>query len=187
MRRTPRMLLAAPLVALAPFLTACGLAGSSATTAGEPSPPSQASPGERQGTVAASVVRSRPPADPASTPQAALERFADGYTNWTYRTLARDQQQLAASATGAAREGELQAAKQTARDRPLQRGHIFNVSELVSIAPRRGERGQWVVVTRERTGGDGEYSALQPAYHVTLATVQVVSGGWAVSSWRPGL
>jgi hypothetical protein len=125
-------------------------------------------------------------ARPAASPQQAIERFATAYISWTWRSLASDQAALAADAVGEARESEEQARQQTARDTPLRRAEIFNSGVIVAIAPLRdSRRGEWVIDTREQTGGNGEYAGLQAAFHITLASVQRVRGGWAVSAWRP--
>jgi hypothetical protein len=185
MRGLTRILACAMLVAAVPFLAACGLANRGST----PPPsgtPEQANPGEREGT--APPQRQAAPVAAASSPQVAVERFADGYINWSYLTLAVDQQQLATTAVGEARATELQARQQTERDSALARGRVFNTGTIVTVAPARGAGANvWACVTKEQTGGDGEYAALAVAYHVTLATVQRVPDGWAVSAWQPVL
>jgi hypothetical protein len=184
-----RYTLAAILI-FTPFLAGCGLANRQSAPS-HPAPgaagtPPEANAGERQGTVPASHQAGA--LDPSETARAAVERFAVAYVNWSYRTLAADQQRLAAWAVGGARASELQARQETARDRPLVRGRIFNAGSVITAAPVNGGDGSlWVCVTRERTGGSGEYESLPAAYHVTLATVARVAGGWAVSSWRPEL
>lgn len=181
-----RYLILAVLIGVVPFLSACGLAATnnSASSGGQVST-SPANPGERPGTVPASA-RKAPPSDPASSPQQAVERFATAYINWTFRSLASDQAHLAASAVGEARESEEQARAQTSRDTPLRRAEIYNQGVIVAIAPLRGgSSDEWVIDTREQTGGDSEYSGLQAAFHITLAAVERVQGGWAVSVWRP--
>jgi hypothetical protein len=184
MRAARRYLILAILVGLAPFLSACGLAENNSASGGQASSP--ANPGERPGTVPAQVARQAPPARPAASPQQALERFASSYINWTWQSLAADQASLAASAVGEARASEEQARQQTARDTPLRRAEIYNQGVIVAVARLHdGSAGEWVVVTREQTGGNGEYAGLQSAYHITLAAVQRVQGGWAVSAWRP--
>jgi hypothetical protein len=187
MRRACRGLMLAALIATAPLLAGCGLAGG-----GSPPPESGSlsriptSPGEREGTAPAQPQTE--PVAPASSPRAAVERFAEGYINWNYRTLAADQQRLAASAVGQARASELQARQQTERDSVIARGRVFNQGTVVAVAQVNGAaRDVWVCVTREQTGGEGEYAALAVAYHVTLATVQQVRGRWAVSVWQPEL
>jgi hypothetical protein len=187
-RQLTRILVTAMLMAAVPFLAACGLANRKGTpSAGSTaSTPPQANPGEREGTAPQQPQAA--PLTPAASPQSAMERFADGYINWSYQTLAADQQHLAASAVGEARASELQARQQTERDSALARGHVFNTGTVVTVAPIKGAGGNvWACVTREQTGGEGEYAARAVAYHVTLATVARVPGGWAVRSWRPEL
>lgn len=174
-------------VALTPVVSGCGLLRQStaARSAGSGTPV-QANPGEREGTIPAAAAAQAPSTNPAGSPRQALERFAAGYINWTYRTLAADQLRLAASAVGEARAAELQARAQTARDTPLQRARIYNTGTVVAVSPVIGGAGQeWVVVTREQTGGDEEYAGLQAAFHITLATVARVANRWVVSAWRP--
>jgi hypothetical protein len=179
-----RFLILAVLVGLAPFLSACGLAANSGNSGGQASSP--ANPGERPGTVPTSAVRQAPPAHPAASPQQAVERFASSYINWTWQSLASDQAALAASAVGEARASEEQARRQTARDAPLQRAEIYNRGVIVAVARLHGgQPDEWVIDTREQTGGNGEYAGLQTAFHITLAAVARVRGGWAVSAWRP--
>ena len=90
-------------------------------------------------------------------------------------------------AVGDARLAELQAAAQAQRDSRIQQGGIYNrgTRRRVSAPPPVEAPGEYMVVTREETGGDQEYAGLQAAFHVTLATVQTVPGGWAVVEWRP--
>jgi hypothetical protein len=134
-----------------------------------------------------------PPPSPSSyaaknlspTPTAALASFASLYVNWSYRDLASEQRSLARMSVGAARAAELQAAATSGSDRTLARAHITNGGTIVSIAPDRERDGAWVLVTREQTGGSGDYEVLAPAYHVTVARVGRVGGGYAVSEWLP--
>jgi hypothetical protein len=184
-----RRWLATAMICITPLLCGCGLANTiQAPKAEGRQAPAQANPGEREGTIPASAARQSGPVDLSPSPQAAVERFAETYINWTWRTLAADQERLAASAVGEARAAELQAAQQTARDQPLARGRIYNTGKIVGIAPAHNVSAyEWVVVTREQTGGNGEYANLAPSFHVTLASVQRVPGGFAVELWRPEL
>jgi hypothetical protein len=108
------------------------------------------------------------------------------YVNWSYRTLAAQQMRLAGVTVGEARAAELQAAQQTRRDSTLKRARIYNTGSVLSISPLLGGTpGQYVVVTREEAGGSQEYAGLAATYHVTLAAVQRVRGGWSVAQWQP--
>lgn len=188
-QRLSRSLLLLILIALTPFLSACGLLQHNETTTGANSTttPVQANAGEREGTIPVAVAAQAPPVTPAGSPGLAVERFAQVYINWTYKSLLADQALLAQSAIGEARAAELQARAQTVRDTVLRRAHIYNAGTVISTGRVAGGRAdEWVVVTREQTGGSEEYAGMQAGFHVTLATVQpVTGGGWAVSAWRP--
>jgi hypothetical protein len=120
-----------------------------------------------------------------TTPQRALSQYATRYTNWTSRTLSEDQRALARSSVGAARLAAQQAASASRNDTTLARGGIWNRGETVSVAPDLPAPGTWLVVTREQTGGDTEYQGLPASYHVTLARLAAVPGGYAVEQWLP--
>ncbi len=141
--------------------------------AGEPAAPAPARVGEQA------------PADTQNTPARALAAFAETYINWDYRTLTATQRTLAARSVGAAHLAEQQAAASSAADNTIQRARIHNSGQLASVAREQTQPGMWVIVTRERTTGDSEYEGLPASYHVTLARVQHVRGGWAVSEWLP--
>lgn len=146
---------------------------SSPQNAGEPPAPAPAS------------SASQAAADVQSTPTAALTAFSRLYSNWTYRTLTSDQRKLAAMSVGVARLAEQQAAASSQADTTIARGHIWNSGQIVSIAGDLSQPGAWAVVTREQTGGGAQYEGLPASYHVTLARLARVSGGWAVSEWLP--
>jgi hypothetical protein len=182
MNRRPSILIALVVLASVGVLAGCtdpyahtapASAGQEAGSPGEPTPP----PPTRAGTAQA--------ADVQPTPQAALERFASLYSNWTYRTLARNQQTLAAISVGPARLAEQQAAATSRTDSTIRRAHVANHGQLLAISPAKRRPGWWVIVTREQTTGSGEYEALPANDHVTLAQVSRVRGGWAVQQWQP--
>jgi len=128
-----------------------------------------------------------PDQDPASlqaTAEAAVERFAAVYTNWDYRTLAVEQHALASISVGAARLQARQAAV-SARNQLLARAHVWSRGVILSVSRDRARPGWWVLVTREQTGGSGEYRSLPATLHVTLALAVAVNRGWAVSQWQP--
>jgi hypothetical protein len=80
------------------------------------------------------------------------------------------------------------AAAETAHDYELHRGGIANSGVVEAVAPVRDAANQYAVVTRERTTATNTsaYRGLQPAWHVSLATVTRVSGGlWVLSAWQP--
>ncbi len=179
-----------PAIALLAALALSGCsnpdaAGSSAreseprTTAGAPS-----SRGEGPA-PAPPTPASQAPARVQSTPQSALSAFAGLYVNWSYRTLSAEQRSLATISVGAARLAEEQAAAGAEADTAISQGHIHNSGQVVGIAADLGQRGTWIVITREQTGGSATYEGLPPNYHVTLAHVAQVPGGYAVSEWLP--
>ena len=119
---------------------------------------------------------------------AAVDSFASAYINWTAQTVSGDMQALAASSVGQARSAMQLAAAQTAGDYELQQGGIANAGQVEAITPLLGQRDRYVVVTRELTTATATtaYQGLQPAWHVTVATVaRLSSGAWAVSGWQP--
>jgi len=125
------------------------------------------------------------PAGVQPTPARALDVFAGLYVNWNYRTLTASQRKLAAMSVGPARLAEQQAAATSQADTTITRGRIWNSGQIVSAAGDLAHPGMWVIVTREQTGGNSQYEGLPAAYHVTLAQLARVPGGYAVSQWLP--
>jgi len=125
------------------------------------------------------------PSQLQSTPQGAIAQFASLYINWDWRTLSANQRRLATISVGSARLAEQQAAAASGRDGEIARARIYNRGRIIAIAPSRTDRSQWVIVTREQTGGNSQYDGLQAADHITLATVAQVPGGYAISQWLP--
>jgi hypothetical protein len=124
----------------------------------------------------------------AATAVAAIEAFASTYINWTADTVAGRMRALAAQSIGRARSAMQLAAAQTANDYELQRGGIANSGTVEAVAPLRGQRDQYAVVTKELTTAtnSSEYQGLAPAWHVAIATVsEVANGQWVVSGWQP--
>jgi hypothetical protein len=146
---------------------------STVQNAGEPPAPAPRAPS------AESPYRVKP------TPTQALEAFAGLYINWSYRTLSAQQHTLAAVSVGPARLAERQAAAASEGDTAIARGQIWNRGSVVSVAPETGTPEEWVVVTREETGGNTQYEGLGASYHVTLARLASVPGGYAVQEWLP--
>ncbi len=154
--------------------TTTGAAASSAPqNAGEPVAPAPRSPSAQAPTA---VQR---------TPEAAVAAFAELYINWNYRTLASHQLSLAAMSVGPARLSERQAAASSQDDGTIARGRIYNRGQIVSVARDLARAGEWVLVTREQTGGDTRYEGLPAGYHVTVVQLATVPGGYAVQQWLP--
>lgn len=168
-----------------PAHTAISSRTSTTTTtadAGDPAP-------ERGGTIpqdAQAAQRSLAIDAGAATPAAALERFARLDTNWHASTLIARQRQLATISLGQARGAALQAAAGAQRDTELTRSHVTNRGQVIAITPGQGPAaGRWVVVTTETTTGQGDYTGLPDALHVTYAQVTHITAGWVVSQWSP--
>ena len=121
----------------------------------------------------------------AATPEQAIRQFALLYVNWTWRTLPTHLRQLAALSVGAARLAEQQAAAAEGRDSEITVTQVYNRGQIVSIAPSQAQPGEWVIVTREQTGGNAQYDGLQPSWHVTLAQLVHLPGGYSISQWLP--
>jgi hypothetical protein len=119
---------------------------------------------------------------------AAVAVFAWAYINWNADTVSEDMRALAARSVGQARSAVQLAAGQTAGDYELRRGGIANSGVVEAVAPLTGRAGSYAVVTRELTTATATtaYQGLQPAWHVTIATVaQIAPGQWVVSGWQP--
>lgn len=121
-----------------------------------------------------------------TSPRAALARYAALYVNWTAAGVAANQRQLAAISLGQARAQALQAATSLARDPELTKSAVSNTGTTVAIAPGQGTaEGLWVIVTRERTIGKGDYAGLPPTLHVIYAQLTRTANGWVVTRWQP--
>lgn len=179
--RPARIRIAAVLAAVA---AALALAACSNPDAG--GPPSGAGGVQSQGEPAAPrPARGSAAVDVQRSAQAAIAQYARLYANWSWRTLAAEMRRLAAISVAQARLTDQQNAAQAAGDTTLRQGQISNTGAVVSIAGDQTQAGTWVIVTRERTSGSGEYEGLPASFHVTLAKVQQVQHGWAVSEWAP--
>jgi len=140
--------------------------------------------GEPQAPAPPSAAR-QSPAGIHRTPSAALTAFAELYSNWSYRTLTAQQRTLAKEAVGSARLTEQQAAASSQADSTITRGHLHNSGQVLAVATDERAAGLWVVTTVEETTGDSQYQGLPAGYHVTLAKLARVPGGYAVSEWLP--
>jgi hypothetical protein len=171
-RRTASLVLAFALAGCAP----------PAVTSQPPSPVSRA---DRTHEYPGPPVRQDAAGSP--TPVAAIEAFATAYINWTATTVSGRMRALEGLSVGQARAAVALDAAQTAQDYELRRGGVANSGTVEAVAPVLGAHGEYAVVTRERTTATGTsaYAGLRPAWHLALATVARVGGGWTVSSWQP--
>lgn len=184
MRRRPLRILFALAVVTAAGSVLAGCTDPYAHQASTLAGQETGSPGEPTAPPAIPAGAERP-AETQPNAQAALERFANLYTNWTYRTLTADQRTLAAIAVGPARLTEQQAATASRADNTISRAHLANHGELLAVSPEKTRPGWWVIVTREQTTGGGEYEALPANDHVILAQTVRLRAGWAVQQWQP--
>jgi hypothetical protein len=95
---------------------------------------------------------------------------------------------LAQASVGQARSAMSLAAAQVAGTDEIVQNGVANSGTVEAVAPLRGARDRYVVVTRERTTATltGAYDGLRPAWHLTVATVtELPGGGWVVSGWQP--
>jgi hypothetical protein len=124
----------------------------------------------------------------SSSPSAAIGAFARAYINWGADSVSADLRNLARRSIGQARAAAQLASAETAGDYELKRDGIANNGTVETVAPLPHHPDQYVVVTREWTTATGTsaYQGLQPAWHVTVATVSPVGRGqWVVSGWQP--
>jgi len=146
-------------------------------------------PPERNGHIppaAQAVQTALEPGGAQPTPEAALARYGQIAVNWNWRNLAAVQHHLASISLGQARAQALQAAAGASTDSNLRAQRITNTGQPISIAGGQGPAaGRWVIVTRERTTGQGAYAGLPPALHVTYAQVTHTRDGYVVSRWTP--
>jgi hypothetical protein len=180
MRQVPAALLAAVILA--------GCGGGSAPAGG--SSPRAGGDVSRAG----SVRRSGPGGSATSTPGSpvpVIERFADAYINWSAAGVAADLASLAHQSVGQAASEMAMAAVQTSGDSTIAQGGISNSGTVEAVAPRIGQPGQYLVVTRESTAASASaaYQGLAPAWHLTIATVTVErtrrGARWVISGWQP--
>jgi hypothetical protein len=86
---------------------------------------------------------------------------------------------------GAARMAEAQAAASSRSDPTITAGQISNRATIETLAREQGAPKVWVLVTHEQTSASNGYEGLPASYHVTLARVAAIDGGYAVSEWLP--
>jgi hypothetical protein len=148
---------------------------------GDPAP-------ERGGTIPSSARAAQNKLEIGATsrsPAAALERYAELYVNWNAADVTARQRKLASISLGQARAQALQAAASAAGDTRLLKSHVANSGTVVAITRGRGPAaGEWVIVTREQTTGQGDYAGLPPTLHVIYAQLTATPEGWVVIRWQ---
>ncbi len=143
---------------------------------------------ERGGAIPTGARRAQSALAPGaadSTPQAALERYASLWCNWTASTVLARQRELASISLGQARAQALAAAASLAADSTLANSQVANSGQVIAIAPTLTDADEWVVVTRERTTGQGDYQGLPATLHVTYAQLTHTPTGFVVTVWAP--
>jgi hypothetical protein len=164
--------------------TSAAPAASARTAASDAAPAASATSNE----VSSGPAPAQHPARTAPTPVQAIRVFATAYINWNASTVTADMQVLATVSVGQARSAMQLAAADTAQDYELRHGGIANSGTVEAVAPLAGARNEYVVVTRERTSSTdtNAYQGLQPAWHLTIATVtRAGAGRWVISGWQP--
>lgn len=58
-------------------------------------------------------------------------------------------------------------------------------NKSITVPKINGAQQVWVVVTSEKTTGQGDYQGLPAQLHVTYAQLTHTPGGWVVSEWEP--
>jgi hypothetical protein len=146
-------------------------------------------PEERNGTVSnpqTNEENSSRSDSVATSPQAALMRYALVYTNWQASSLDANERDLASMAIGDARLAAEQTAASDSGTAALAADHVRNTGAVLAITPGQGPAlGRWVIVTLERTTGTGSYAGLPPSIQVALARIAFLHSGWVVSEWMP--
>ena len=198
------MTTARPLTAIAAAATALLSAGCGALndpytdTPHRPADGATAAPatGPASGTQAPDdLVNARPVQTPApagarlaQSARQAAARYATVYSNWTWRTYARQQRQLVALTTGTLRReltrstpgrdqlGVLDAQKQT------NRGRVLSLGVPAAATRRRGGGEDLFVLTLEQAGS-GDFQDPNQRHAAYKATVQETPDGWLVSAW----
>jgi hypothetical protein len=120
------------------------------------------------------------------TPEAVVRAFCSQWSNWDWRTIARQQQRLAALATGALGRGLAAEAALRAHDRALRRDRLGARGRVVTIDVKRGWRVRDAVcVASQEQVARGRVDLEGARYRVYLATVARTNAGWAVTRWEP--
>jgi hypothetical protein len=120
------------------------------------------------------------------TARTVLEAFCSRWANWSWRTIDRQQAELARLATGRLAEQLAAQARQSRLDRTLRRDRVAMRGRLVALdlAPLAAY-GHAVCVTREQEARNGQGELAGGRHRVYLARLEHTAHGWGVSQWQP--
>jgi hypothetical protein len=121
-----------------------------------------------------------------ATARSAVNVFCAQWTNWSWRTIGRQQRRLAALATGPLARELAAEAQARVQDQALRRDRLGARGHVVAIDVKRGSATRRAVcVAWEQPLTDGRANQTDARHHVYLATVTRTRDGWAVSQWQP--
>jgi len=126
-------------------------------------------------------------ANTRTTARSTVKVFCAQWTNWSWRTIGRQQRRLAALATGPLALELAAEAQARAQDQALRRDRLGARGHVVAIdVKRRGNATRRVVcVASEQQLANGRVDQMGARHHVYLATVTRTRDRWAVSQWQP--
>ena len=125
-------------------------------------------------------------ANARATARSAVNVFCAQWTNWSWRTIGRQQRRLAALATGPLARQLAAEAQARVQDQALRRDRLGARGHVVAIDVKRGSATRRAVcVAWEQPLADGRADQIDARHHVYLATVTRTRDGWAVSQWQP--
>jgi hypothetical protein len=126
-------------------------------------------------------------ANARASARSAVNGFCAQWTNWSWRTIGRQQRRLAALATGPLARQLAAEAHARVEDQALRRDRLGGHGHVVAIdVKRRGSATRTAVcVAWEQPLTDGRANQTDARHHVYLVTVTRTPDGWAVSQWQP--
>ena len=126
-------------------------------------------------------------ANARATARSAVKVFCAQWTNWSWRTIGRQQRRLAALATGPLSQQLAAEDQARAQDQALRRDRLGARGHVVAIDVKQGGSAtrRAVCVAWEQPLTDGRVDQMGARHHVYLATVTRTRDRWAVSQWQP--
>lgn len=124
--------------------------------------------------------------DAQGSPRAAVDAFCSQWANWNWRTIERQQQRLAALATGRLARQLAAEARLRAQDQALRRDRLGKRGRVVAIDVKPGTATRDAVcVAWEEQLVRGRADPEGARHRVYLTTVQHTTDGWAIRRWEP--